>query len=146
METKREGLVLVVDDDRNAVEILYRMLQKEGFEVLRAHGGPQAIEIATAQPVDVILLDVMMPQMDGFQVCAVLRGQERTRDIPVILLTAKDDMETRARGMKLAVSEYLTKPVNKLELLPRVQAQVRARELERRLSETAAAVAELVEK
>ena len=133
METKREGLVLVVDDDRNAVEILYRMLQKEGFEVLRAHGGPQAIDIATAQPVDVILLDVMMPQMDGFQVCAVLRGQERTRDIPVILLTAKDDMETRVAGMKLGVSEFLTKPVNKTELFARVRAQIHQRTLEQHI-------------
>jgi len=133
MENKREGVILVVDDDRNAVEILYRMLQKEGFEVLRAYGGPQALEIAAAQAVDVILLDVMMPRMDGFQVCAALRAEVRTRDIPVILLTAKDDMETRVSGMKLGVSEFLTKPVNKVDLFSRVRAQIHQRTLEQHI-------------
>ena len=130
METTREGTVLVVDDDKHAVEILYRLLEKEGFEVLRAQGGREALDIAAAQSVDVILLDVMMPEMDGFQVCAELRRQERTRDIPVILVTAKDDMDTRVIGMKLGVSEFLTKPINKRELFTRVRAQIHQRTLE----------------
>ena len=130
METTREGTVLVVDDDKHAVEILYRLLQKEGFDVLRAHGGREALDIAAAQSIDVILLDVMMPDMDGFQVCGELRRQERTRDIPVILVTAKDDMETRVIGMKLGVSEFLTKPINKRELFTRVRAQIHQRTLE----------------
>jgi len=129
MDTTREGTVLVVDDDKHAVEILYRLLQKEGFDVLRAHGGREALDLAGAHPVDVILLDVMMPEMDGFQVCAELRRQEQTRDIPVILVTAKDDMETRVIGMKLGVSEFLTKPINKRELFTRVRAQLHQRTL-----------------
>ncbi len=130
METTNQGRVLVVDDDKHAVEILYRLLQRESFEVLRAQSGREALEIVAVERVDVIVLDVMMPEMDGFQVCEALRAAERTRDIPIILLTAKDDMETRALGMKLGVSEFLTKPINKRELFARIRAQVHQRTLE----------------
>lgn len=130
METKNQGRVLVVDDDRNAVDILNRLLQKEGFQVACATGGREALAILAAQPIDVVLLDVMMPEMDGFQVCAALRADDRIRDIPVILLTAKDDMETRLEGMRLGVSEFLTKPINKTELFARVRAQIHQRHLE----------------
>jgi len=130
MEGKHEGRVLVVDDDKHAVEILYRLLEKDGFEVLRTQSGTEAIELARKEQVDVILLDVMMPQMSGFEVCEQLRKDTRTRDIPVILLTAKDDMETRVVGMKLGVSEFLTKPINKRELFTRIRAQIHQRALE----------------
>ena len=133
MEGTCEGRVLVVDDDKHAVEILYRLLQKENFEVLRAQSGGEALAVVAAEKVDVILLDVMMPEMDGFQVCEALRKAERTRDIPVILLTAKDDMETRVLGMKLGVSEFLTKPINKRELFARIRAQLHHRTLENRI-------------
>ena len=82
-----------------------------------------------------ILLDVMMPEMDGFQVCTALRQMEKTRDIPVILLTAKDDLETRVVGMRLGVSEFLTKPINKIELFARVRAQVHQRSIEYRIDD-----------
>ena len=127
MDAKHEGNVLVVDDDRNAVDILNRLLTKEGFVVQCAHGGREALTLANAHPIDVILLDVMMPDMDGFQVCEALRQNDRTREIPIILLTAKDDMETRVVGMRLGVSEFLTKPINKVELFARVRAQVHQR-------------------
>ncbi len=130
MEGTNEGRVLVVDDDKHAVEILYRLLQKEGFQVRRAQSGREALAVVAAEEVDVILLDVMMPDMDGFQVCEALRAVDRTRDIPVILLTAKDDMETRVLGMKLGVSEFLTKPINKRELFARIRAQLHQRTLE----------------
>jgi DNA-binding response OmpR family regulator len=129
MDTTQAGRVLVVDDDKHAVEIAYRLLEREGFTVLRAQSGPEALTVVATETVDVILLDVMMPGMDGFQVCAELRRQDRTRDIPVILLTAKDDMETRVHGMKLGVSEFLTKPINKRELFARIRAQMHQRTL-----------------
>nr|UXE44080.1 alkaline phosphatase synthesis transcriptional regulatory protein PhoP [uncultured bacterium] len=130
MEATNAGRVLVVDDDKHAVEILYRLLEREGFEVLRAQSGKEALATVATADVDVILLDVMMPEMDGFQVCEALRAADRTRDIPVILLTAKDDMETRVLGMKLGVSEFLTKPINKRELFARIRAQLHQRGLE----------------
>lgn len=131
MEKMQAGRVLVVDDNTHALDIVYRLLEREGFTVLRAQSGPEALAITAAEEVDVILLDVMMPGMDGFTVCAELHRQARTRDIPVILLTAKDDMDTRARGMKLGVSEFLTKPINTRELLARVRAQLHQRTLDR---------------
>ncbi len=134
MDAKHEGNVLVVDDDRNAVDILDRLLTKEGFVVQCAHGGREALTLAEAHPIDVILLDVMMPDMDGFQVCQALKQSERTREIPIILLTAKDDMETRVVGMRLGVSEFLTKPINKTELFARVRAQMHQRTIEHRIA------------
>jgi len=134
MDAKHEGNVLVVDDDRNAVDILDRLLTKEGFVVQCANGGREALTLADAHPIDVILLDVMMPDMDGFQVCQALKQNERTREIPIILLTAKDDMETRVVGMRLGVSEFLTKPINKIELFARVRAQMHQRTIEHRIA------------
>jgi DNA-binding response OmpR family regulator len=130
VEAKRDPRVLVVDDDKHAIEILTRLLEKEGFVVVRAQSGREALDAVAREPVDVILLDVMMPEMDGFQVCNELRLSEKTRDIPVILLTAKDDMETRVVGMRLGVSEFLTKPINKRELFARVRAQLHQRGIE----------------
>jgi CheY-like chemotaxis protein len=139
---KVKGRILIVDDDVHAIEILTRMLGREGYSCLSATGGVAALQIVQAQPVDVILLDVMMPQMDGLQVCERLRQDDNLRQIPVILVTAKDDMETRSKGMSLGVSEYLTKPINKRELFTRIEAQLHAREIGRKLSETVAAVAD----
>ena len=134
MDAKHEGNVLVVDDDRNAVDILNRLLTKEGFVVQCAHGGREALAVVAAHPIDVILLDVMMPDMDGFQVCEALKQSDRTREIPIILLTAKDDMETRVVGMRLGVSEFLTKPINKVELFARLRAQMHQRTIEHRIA------------
>jgi DNA-binding response OmpR family regulator len=134
--------ILIVDDDPHTLEILSRWLAREGYTTVRADSGITCLEKLGSEKIDVIVLDVMMPEMDGLQVCERLRAHPSWRDIPVILLTAKDDIETRARGMTLGVSEYLTKPVNKHELLTRLKAQVRSRELVRRLGETAAAIGE----
>jgi two-component system cell cycle response regulator len=134
--------ILIVDDDPHTLEILSRWLARESYQTVRADSGITCLERLAENRIDVIVLDVMMPDMDGLQVCERLRAHPDWRSIPVILLTAKDDIETRARGMTLGVSEYLTKPVNKLELLTRLKAQVRSRALARRLGETAAAIGE----
>lgn len=136
MSDALKGRILVVDDDENAVEILTRMLAREGHVSISAASGAQALETLRRENVDVILLDVMMPGMDGLEVCRQIRADERLRQIPVILLTAKDDLDTRARAMELGVSEFLTKPVNRRELFTRVDAQLHARNLSRELSAT----------
>ncbi|MBI3785683.1 MAG: response regulator [Deltaproteobacteria bacterium] len=137
-----KGRILVVDDDPNAVEILSRMLGREGYTCVSASSGASGLDALKSELVDVILLDVMMPEMDGLEVCERLRADEKLRRIPVILLTAKDDMETRSRGMALGVSEYLTKPINRRELFTRIDAQLHARAIDRQLSKTAEAVAD----
>ncbi|MFN8640659.1 MAG: response regulator [Candidatus Binatia bacterium] len=141
-----QGRILIVDDDPNTLEILRRWLAREGYATVSADNGPACLAALGQETVDVIVLDVMMPGMDGLQVCERLRASDAWRGIPVVLLTAKDDLETRSRGMMLGVSEYLTKPVNKLELFARLRAQLHSRELERRLEETAAAVAGMAKK
>ncbi|MGD9764897.1 MAG: PleD family two-component system response regulator [Candidatus Binatia bacterium] len=140
------GRILIVDDDPNTLEILRRWLNREGYTTISADNGRASLDVLEKEPVDVILLDVMMPGMDGLQVCERLRDHSSWRSIPVVLLTAKDDIETRSRGMLLGVSEYLTKPVNKLELFARLQAQLHTRELERRMAATAATVADMGKK
>jgi DNA-binding response OmpR family regulator len=135
-----QGRILIVDDDPNTLEILRRWLNREGYATVSADNGPACLDALGKEAVDVIVLDVMMPGMDGLQVCERLREHATWRTIPVVLLTAKDDIETRSRGMLLGVSEYLTKPVNKLELFARLQAQLHSRELERKLDATAASL------
>ncbi len=137
---KEKGRILIVDDDPHVVEILTRLLGREGYTCMSAASGAAGLDTLQQQAVDVLLLDVMMPVMDGLEVCKRMREDEKMREVPVILLTAKDDMETRAQGMALGVSEYLTKPINKRELFTRIEAQLHAREIDRKLSETVAAV------
>jgi DNA-binding response OmpR family regulator len=121
------GRVLVVDDDEDSRRLLTHLIERRGYTVLAAESGPVALETLRSNEVDVVLLDVMMPQMDGFAVCRELKKVPQTAALPVILLTARDDMETRATGMNLGVSEFLAKPVNKDELYLRLKTQVDAR-------------------
>lgn len=130
------GSVLVVDDNRDAVDILCRLLGTQHLHTIPAYGGSECLDIARSQPIDLILLDVSMPGMDGLAVCRELAKEERTRSIPIILVTARDDHETRVAGMRLGVSEFLTKPVNRAELLERVRGQLSARVLAREMDET----------
>jgi DNA-binding response OmpR family regulator len=139
---KTKGQILIVDDDPHAVEILTLMLGRAGYGCVGALSGAAALDSLQKHPADVILLDVMMPVMDGLEVCERLRKDAVLREIPVILLTAKDDMDTRSRGMILGVSEYLTKPINRQELFTRIEAQLHARQIGRQLSDTVAAVAD----
>ncbi len=137
---KNPGRILIVDDDADARDILSRLLATHGYSCVTAESGPRMLEILKSDVIDVILLDVMMPGMDGLQVCEKLREDERLRSIPVILLTARDDLATRAQGMALGVSEYLTKPINRVELFSRIRAQLHSREVGRQLEQTAASL------
>lgn len=146
-DERREGghRILVVDDDEHTLDILNRWLSREGYRTTCADGGAACLEALAGQgegddEFDVILLDVMMPGMDGLQVCEEIHRNEKWRSIPIVLLTAKDDLETRARGMALGVSEYVTKPVHKKELLTRIEAQVRSRNRHRQLARTAESI------
>ncbi|MEW6299974.1 MAG: response regulator [Thermodesulfobacteriota bacterium] len=116
--------VLVVDDSRDLVDVVSRFLSRKGMRVLTAYSGRECLERVRQQAVDVIVLDVMMPGMDGMEVCAALREMPAGRSIPIILLTARDDMRTRLAGLELGISEFVVKPVRGRELLARVQTQV----------------------
>ena len=129
--TTEAATILVVDDDPDCREIAARLLERAGYRTRRAASGEECMRIALAEPIDVVLLDVMMPGMDGFAVCEALRRAGKR--IPIILLTARDDMDTRLEGMHLGVSEFLTKPINRVELFARVRAQLHIRDLARHL-------------
>lgn len=127
--TARLSTILAVDDDPDALFILDRLLSRNGYRVRTAAGGHAALAIAQRELIDVIVLDVMMPDLDGIQVCQALGADERTRTIPVILLTASLHTETRLAAMALGVSEFVTKPLNTRYLLARIQAQLHQRRL-----------------
>jgi DNA-binding response OmpR family regulator len=123
--------ILVVDDDPDSCDIAARLLEREGYRTRRAANGDECLRAVESEAIDLILLDVMMPGMDGFEVCAALR--DGGRRIPVILLTARDDMDARLEGMNQGVSEFLTKPINRHELYARVRAQLHILALDRQL-------------
>ncbi|HZO82255.1 MAG TPA: response regulator [Candidatus Binataceae bacterium] len=124
MPEERVPHILVVDDDPDTVAILARHLQREGFVALPAISGQECLRIARETPVDVILLDLMMPEMDGFQVCRKLKENPVTAEIPVIMITARDDLDARAEGMRLGVGDFLAKPVFRRQLAARIRAQL----------------------
>ncbi len=130
--------VLVVDDNKDTVDILTRLLLRRGMTVLRAYTGSECLETVRSHPIDVILLDVMMPGMDGLEVCGELKRLSPA--LPIILVTAKDDMTTRAAGMALGVSEFVVKPVNHADLLVRIQTQLSVRRLEQEADRALAAI------
>jgi len=130
--------VLVVDDNRDAVDIIARLLAQHGLTALRAYSGQECLDLVHSCAVDVIVLDVMMPGMDGLEVCRHLKQAAPTP--PIILLTAKDDMATRSAGMALGVSEFVVKPVNNRDLIARIKTQLSMRQWERELDQASAAI------
>jgi len=123
-EPSRPPQILVVDDDQDTVAILARHLEREGFVPIEANSGAQCLKMVHENEVDVILLDLMMPEMDGFEVVKALKDDPMTADIPVIMITARDDLDARAEGMRLGVSDFLAKPVFRRQLASRVRAQL----------------------
>jgi DNA-binding response OmpR family regulator len=133
-EAIRLPQILVVDDDQDTVAILAHHLQREGFVPIQANSGAQCLKMVHENEVDVILLDLMMPDMDGFQVVKALRDDPETAEIPIIMITARDDMDARAEGMRLGVSDFLAKPVFRRQLASRVRAQLEVVETSRSAS------------
>ncbi|MDI7864382.1 PleD family two-component system response regulator [Rhizobiaceae bacterium n13] len=121
--------ILVVDDIPANVRLLEVRLLAEYFDVLTANDGPSALAICGHAQVDVVLLDVMMPGMDGFEVCEQLKSNPRTAHIPVVMVTALDQPSDRVRGLKAGADDFLTKPVNDLQLISRVKSLVRLKNL-----------------
>src|SRR5271169_953661 len=121
--------VLVVDDIAINVKLLEAKLSSEYFDVLSASSGDAALQIADAEAPDVILLDVMMPRMDGFEVCRRLKANPRTADVPVVMVTALSDTVDRLSSLEAGADEFLTKPVNDIALFARVRSLVRLKRM-----------------
>src|SRR5689334_23018673 len=112
--------VLVVDDVLPNVKLLAAKLTREYFDVVTANSGPEALERARTQSPDIILLDVMMPGMDGFEVCERIRSDPTIMHIPIVMVTALSDVSDRVRGLEAGADDFLTKPVNDVALFARV--------------------------
>ncbi len=124
---KKEDRILIVDDTMENVQLLGGFLKKEGYQISMAQNGLQALESVKVVPPDLILLDIMMPEMDGYEICKRLKADPETKEIPIIFLTAKIETEDILKGFRLGAVDYLTKPYNMEELAARSNAHLELR-------------------
>ncbi|MFB3891438.1 MAG: two-component system response regulator [Phycisphaerae bacterium] len=130
--------ILVVDDNAQNLELLVAYLDTLGCKVVTAADGVEALNQVRQGPFDLILLDIMMPRMSGFEVCRKLKSDPSTRDIPIIMVTAMNELGDIERGVESGTDDFITKPVNRLELLTRVKSLLRVRHLKNELDRTLA--------
>lgn len=116
--------ILIVDDVPKNIQLIASILKNEGFTMAFAQNGEKALELSRMNPFDLILLDIMMPDMDGFEVCRQLRQDPVTKDVPVLFLTARTDTESVVKGFDVGAMDYVTKPVSEAELLARVRTHL----------------------
>ena len=136
--------ILIVDDTRVDLSLLSHMLCEHGFKVRAVLSGPQALTAAQAALPDLILLDILMPDMDGYQVCALLKADARTRDIPVLFISSLNETHDKIKAFTVGGVDYITKPFQADEVLARVRTHLTLRELNRQLQETNAQLAQQV--
>ncbi|ARV58599.1 hybrid sensor histidine kinase/response regulator [Nostocales cyanobacterium HT-58-2] len=133
IDNTEKDVILIVDDTLSNLQMLFDFLEDAGFKVLVAEDGESAIEMAQYAPPDLILLDVFMPKMDGFETCHRLKTNQTTQDIPVIFLTASSEKVDKVKGLKLGAVDYITKPLEHEEVLARVNIHLHLRNLTKRL-------------
>lgn len=131
-----KNIILVVDDNEQNLELLVAYLDDLNCEVITAVDGVDALEKMQVTTPDLILLDVMMPRMSGFECCRKIKSTPETRDVPVIMVTALNELGDIERGVESGTDDFITKPVNRLELITRVQSLLRVRHLQNELDRT----------
>lgn len=129
----KKDKILIVEDNEINLKLLSRMLEKTGFEVLTAIDGEKACKVAIEKKPDIMLLDVMMPIMDGFSACEILKNNNETSDIPIVFLTAKNDPVDKVRGLSLGAVDYITKPFDAVEVVARVNNHLKFLRLRRQI-------------
>ena len=142
-DEKKIPSVLVVDDNQQNLELLQAYLEDMDCRTIPAHDGPEALEIISTSPPDLILLDIMMPKMSGFEVCRRIKNDPKTSAIPVIMVTALNEFGDIERGIDSGTDDFLSKPVNKLELLTRVKTMLKLKHLTDKLERTLAYLSEV---
>ncbi|MEO7742604.1 MAG: response regulator, partial [Usitatibacter sp.] len=142
MSEAAKPLVLVVDDQPQNVKLLQQVLTMSGYDVVTASSGQEGLEkIATHNP-DIVLLDVIMPQMSGYEACRAIRANRSTELLPVVMVTALDPIEERVKGIEAGADDFLPKPINQAELLARVKSLLRIRELHKQVESQTRQLAE----
>lgn len=136
LDAPRRSKILIVDDEPFNVDYLEQELADLGYETIRATNGQEALNKVAADAPDLILLDVMMPVMDGFTVCRLLKAQDETRLIPIVIMTALDARADRITGIQAGADDFLTKPVDEAELVARIETALKLKHtVDRRLGE-----------
>ena len=138
-----ESTILVVDDNAQNLELLVAYLDSLACKVITAFDGIDALEKVRQATCDLILLDVMMPRMSGFEVCRKLKSDPQTRDIPILMVTALNELGDIERGVESGTDDFISKPVNRLELVTRVKSLLRVRYLKDELDRTLAYLSEV---
>ena len=128
-----DARILVVDDNAQNLELLQAYLEDLGCQIDIARDGAEAIEIARQRVPDVMVLDVMMPRMSGFEVCEKLKKDPATSAVPIVMVTALNEISDVERAIEAGADDFLTKPVQRLELLARVKSQINVQQIRRRL-------------
>jgi len=136
-------VILVVDDNVANLELIQAYLEDVECQVISARDGTEALSVVARKKPDLILLDVMMPKMSGFEVCRRLKGDPETRDIPVIMVTALNEFGDIERGIDSGTDDFVSKPVNRLELLTRVRTMLKLKHLTDKLQRTIAYLSEV---
>src|SRR5260221_1588417 len=129
-EPKPGGSILVVDDDQRNVRLMESILRSSGYPVARAYDGEEALRLVESERPDLVLLDVMMPKMSGFEVCQRLKSRYETRLLPGIMVTALNALEDKVQALEIGAEDFLSKPINKVELLAKVRATLRVNALQ----------------
>lgn len=129
-ENKRNYSILVIEDDRDTGELIRTILKKEGYAVTVARDGESGLNEAVINDFDLILLDIMLPGMDGLEVCKMLADNDETRSIPVIILTAKQELSTKLSSFVAGAKRFLSKPFEASELVEEVRRTLRQREIQ----------------
>lgn len=117
--------ILVVDDEQDLLDLIEYNLRKEGFNVIKAENGEDGIQIAKEMKPDLVLLDIMMPRMDGIEVCDKMREDAELKQIPIIFLTARSDEKTEVEGLNKGADDFITKPISTTKLISRIKAVLR---------------------
>ena len=138
-----KATVLVVDDNPQNLELLQAYLEELECKVITAADGVQALEAVSKETPDLILLDIMMPRMSGFEVCRKLKAEPATADIPVVMVTALNELGDIERAVAAGTDDFLSKPINKLEMLTRVKSLLQVRHLKGELERTLAYLQEV---
>ncbi|MHC4574121.1 MAG: response regulator [Planctomycetota bacterium] len=142
-QQEKMPVVLVVDDNQQNLELLQAYLEDVYCETVPAYDGLEAMEIVAKNPPDLILLDVMMPKMSGFEVCKRLKNDPKTGDIPIIMVTALNEYGDIERAIDCGTDDFLSKPINKLELLTRVKTMLKLKHLSDKLERALAYLSEI---